>query len=409
MHQIYKRTFTRNDNKELLLYGYQEHTETPSQEINVNDIPKPHMRWNPSREEWVTYSAGRKERTFFPPKEYCPLCPGGNLNYPTEIPFKNFEVAVFPNRWASFNSMGENVHLENILSKPSIGECEVVVYSPEHLDTISEMPLSRIELLTKVWIDRYKELQKNPEVKYVLPFENRGEECGVTLHHPHGQIYAYPFIPPAIEKEVKAFKKENFLINIMNQLEENGFDQWFEETIDMNVVGYRRIFHVMPDEFSQNTVLRNNVKKIGSAGKPFDICFLPTQLKIAKEFAKDCDQMDLVLNHCGVPPIASGEIDEWGKDIKSLSELPNVTCKLSGLMAYCAPGTSSYETIKPYVDHSLECFGPDRMVWGSDYPVVNAGKGIQEWIKVTHTILGNLSDDEAKKIASSNAERIYKI
>ena len=220
MHQIHKRTFIRNDNKELLLYGYQEHTETSSQELDVNDTPKPHMRWNPSREEWVTYSAERKERTFFPPKEYCPLCPGANLNYPTEIPFKNFEVAVFPNRWASFNSMGENIHLENILSKPSKGECEVVVYSPEHLDTISEMPLSRIELLTKVWIDRYKELQKNPNVKYVLPFENRGEECGVTLHHPHGQIYAYPFIPPAIEKEVKAFIKDNFLINIMKQLEE---------------------------------------------------------------------------------------------------------------------------------------------------------------------------------------------
>ena len=220
MHQIHKRSFIRNDNKELLLYGYQEHTETPSQELDVNDIPKPHMRWNPSREEWVTYSAGRKDRTFFPPKEYCPLCPGANLDYPTEIPFKNFEVAVFPNRWASFNSMGENVHLENTLTKPSKGECEVVVYSSEHLNTISEMPLDRIELLTMVWIDRYKELQKNPDVKYVLPFENRGEECGVTLHHPHGQIYAYPFIPPTIKKEIGAFKKENFLINIMKQLEE---------------------------------------------------------------------------------------------------------------------------------------------------------------------------------------------
>ena len=102
-------------------------------------------------------------------------------------------------------------------------------------------------------------------------------------------------------------------------------------------------------------------------------------------------------------------IRDRGKDLRSLSELPNVTCKLSGLMAYCAPGTSSYETIKPYVDHALECFGPDRMVWGSDYPVVNAAKGIEEWIKVTKTILGNLSEDEAKKIASSNAERIYKI
>ena len=191
--------------------------------------------------------------------------------------------------------------------------------------------------------------------------------------------------------------------------EESSFDQWLEETIAMNVAGYRRICHVMPDELSQTAVFRNNVKKIGIAGKPFDLCYLPTQLKIAAEFAKECDQMDLVLNHCGVPPIASGEINEWGKDIKSLSELPNVTCKLSGLMAYCAPGTSSYETIKPYVDHALECFGPDRMVWGSDYPVVNAAKGIQEWIKVTNQILGQLSADEASKIASSNAERLYKI
>ncbi len=189
----------------------------------------------------------------------------------------------------------------------------------------------------------------------------------------------------------------------------NGFDEWLEETISMNVSGYRRILHVMPDETSQTSTFRNNLKKIGDAGKPFDICYLPTQLKIAAELAKECDQMNLILNHCGVPPIASGEIDDWGKDIQSLSEIPNVTCKLSGLMAYCAPDTSSYETIKPYVDRVLNCFGPDRMVWGSDWPVVNLGKGVQEWIKVTNQILGELSKDEAIKIASSNAERIYNI
>ena len=114
----------------------------------------------------------------------------------------------------------ENIFLEKVLSKPSKGECEVVVYSPEHLDTISEMPIERIELLSNVWIDRYKELLKNPNVKYVLPFENRGEECGVTLHHPHGQIYAYPFVPPIIKTEIRAFKKENFLAKIMIELEE---------------------------------------------------------------------------------------------------------------------------------------------------------------------------------------------
>tara|TARA_Y100001970_G_scaffold281793_1_gene393323 strand:- start:4586 stop:5428 length:843 start_codon:yes stop_codon:yes gene_type:complete len=191
--------------------------------------------------------------------------------------------------------------------------------------------------------------------------------------------------------------------------EDDSFDNWFNQTLEMSVSGYRRILHVMPDETSQTQTFRNNVKKIGKAGKPFDMCYLPTQLSIAYEFAKECDEMNLVLNHCGVPSIASGEIDEWGNKIKKLSELPNVICKLSGLMAYCAPGTSSKETIKPYVDHVLECFGPDKMVWGSDWPVVNLGKGIQEWIKVTNNILEQLSPDEAEKIAQLNAKKIYNI
>ena len=189
--------------------------------------------------------------------------------------------------------------------------------------------------------------------------------------------------------------------------EDDSFDAWFNETLQMNVSGYRRILHVMPDETSQTQTFRDNVKKIGKAGKPFDICYLPTQLSIAYDFAKDCQEVNLVLNHCGVPSIAAGEIDQWGKDIKKLAELPNVYCKLSGLMAYCAPGTSSQETIQPYVDHVLKTFGPNRMVWGSDWPVVNLGKGIQEWISVTRNILSKLSDSEAEAIANANAQKIY--
>ncbi len=187
------------------------------------------------------------------------------------------------------------------------------------------------------------------------------------------------------------------------------FNDWFEKTIEMNVAGYRRILHVMPDETSLAHTFINNVKKIGKAEKPFDICYLPTQLSVAYDFAKNCDETYLVLNHCGVPSIAAGEIDQWGKDIKKLSELPNVICKLSGLMAYCGPGTSSQETIQPYVDIVLESFGPNRMVWGSDWPVVNLGKGLQEWISVTRNILSNLSNDESIAIANANAQKIYKV
>lgn len=218
---MYKRIFKRNDGKDLLLFGYQPHNEKNTAELEITPSSTPHLRWNPSRLEWVTYSAERTNRTAFPAKEYCPLCPSGILNTATEIPFKDFEIAVFPNRWSSFNSHKKDIDIkiENIKTKPSSGTCEVVVYSSKHLDTIAEMPTERIILLTKTWIDRYKNLLTRGDIAYVMPFENRGQECGVTLHHPHGQIYCYPFIPPVIEKEIRSFKESNFIIDMMKNLE----------------------------------------------------------------------------------------------------------------------------------------------------------------------------------------------
>ena len=223
MKKIYKREFERNDKRHLLLFGYEEHKEIASKELEITPLPSPHMRWNPARQEWVTYSETRKVRTSFPPEEYCPLCPGAELNFATEIPFKNFEVAIFPNRWASFNTNDDKTSIDGLRTKPSNGECEVVVYSSKHLDTIAQMPISRIELLFNAWSDRYIKLLERDDIQYVMPFENRGIECGVTLHHPHGQIYAYPFIPPVIKKEIEAFNKENFIKKLMKDLEKNYF------------------------------------------------------------------------------------------------------------------------------------------------------------------------------------------
>jgi len=199
------------------------------------------------------------------------------------------------------------------------------------------------------------------------------------------------------------------LISSIRPEDDNGFENWMEETIEIGVVGYRRILHVEPNEMSQSETFRNNIRKIGSAEKTFDMCFLAVQLPIALELAKACDNTSLILNHCGVPNIAGDEMDSWRQNIKDLSKIQNVTCKLSGLMAYCAPGTSSIEKIEPYVDHVLNCFGPNRIVWGSDWPVVNLGKGLPEWIAVTRKILNNLSIDEANAIAHVTAEKIYKV
>ena len=219
------------------------------------------------------------------------------------------------------------------------------------------------------------------------------------------------------KKEIKFVKSlannsDNNLIGLISSIRpetEEGFEEWLNATTEMGVVGYRRILHVMPDETSQNEIFRRNVRKIGEVGKTFDICFLPTQLSVAKELAQACENTSMILNHCGVPSIANDGLDPWRQDIEALSQIPNVTCKLSGLMAYCAPGTASLETIEPYVDHVLKCFGPKRIVWGSDWPVVNLGKGLPEWITVTRKILDKLSTDEANAIANGTAQTVYKV
>ena len=205
---------------------------------------------------------------------------------------------------------------------------------------------------------------------------------------------------------------ENSLIGLIVSIrpeKDDNFSKDLEETIEMGATGYRRILHVESDEISKSDTFRKNVRKMGDSGKTFDLCFLEKQLPVAIELAKACDNTTLILNHCGVPNIAGDTFESWSRDIKTISELPNVICKLSGLMAYCAPGTSSLDTIQPYVDHVLECFGAKRMVWGSDWPVVNLGKGLPEWISVTRKILSKLSKDEADAIANGTAKRVYKV
>ena len=190
---------------------------------------------------------------------------------------------------------------------------------------------------------------------------------------------------------------------------DEGFDAWLEESDTIGVIGYRRILHVVDDKLSQSDTFRHNVRKIGQGGKVFELCFLARQLPVALELAKSCDNTRLILNHCGVPDIAGNALDPWRENISALAKLPNTVCKLSGLMAYCAPGHASLDAIQPYVSHVLECFSPNRIVWGSDWPVVNLANGIEEWVNVTRAILETLSPEESVAIAYKTAEEVYSV
>ncbi len=168
------------------------------------------LRWNPLLGEWLATATARQNRTFLPPADFCPLCPTAPGGFPTEIPEANYDIVVLENQFPSLSPHPPEpsiVESELYPVKKSFGECEVIVYTPHHNSTLAQEPIEQIYKLVQVWTDRYAELSALDFVKYVFIFENKGEAIGVTLHHPHGQIYAYPFVPPKIRQQIEQAKK----------------------------------------------------------------------------------------------------------------------------------------------------------------------------------------------------------
>jgi UDPglucose--hexose-1-phosphate uridylyltransferase len=171
------------------------------------------MRHDVLTGEWVSIAAARQNRVFLPPPDLDPLAPAGPTN-PSEVPDR-YDVAVFENRSPSFGPAtgeGESVADEDratgttVLgrSRPSIGRCEVVCFSPEHEGSLGSQSPARLRTVVEAWADRTAALSALPGVEQVFPFENRGEAIGVTLRHPHGQIYAYPYVTPRTQRLVAA-------------------------------------------------------------------------------------------------------------------------------------------------------------------------------------------------------------
>jgi UDPglucose--hexose-1-phosphate uridylyltransferase len=201
---MFRKTLTKPDGRPLELYSRRPISEglvAPSPEQSRTP-PNPHMRWHPLRSEWIAYAGYRQHRTFLPPPEYNPLAPTTDPAHPTELPAGDYDVAVFENLFPTFAMSSTDRPDAIVETKPACGVCEVVVFTQDPSQSLGGLPLSHLELIIQVWADRYRELGAKPDVQYVMPFENRGVEVGVTLHHPHGQIYAYPFVPPVPAREL---------------------------------------------------------------------------------------------------------------------------------------------------------------------------------------------------------------
>ncbi len=190
------------------------------------------LRFNPLTDEWIIVSTATQRRPVQPTEVECPICPGG-------VEFKDvktYDIVSFENRYPSLRRDAPELDFKEkgpFRKERALGVCEVVVYTSDHDSSLPKMPLDQVAKLVKVWKDRTRELSNLDFVKYIFIFENRGKEVGASLPHPHGQIYAFPFVPKRIEAKIDAMRK------------------WFERT------GKCPICDVIENESWERTVYEN--------------------------------------------------------------------------------------------------------------------------------------------------------
>jgi UDPglucose--hexose-1-phosphate uridylyltransferase len=216
MPRVTKQEHRMADGRELIYFDDADTRLGPERTADLRQLePRPEtpvMRQDPLTGEWISIAEARQNRVFLPPSDQDPLAPATPAN-PSEIP-DNYDVVVFENRSPSFGPEMSNGYTDAQLtsigigrSLPAIGRCEVVCFSPESFGSFGSLTVSRARTVIEAWADRTAALSALPGVREVFPFENRGEAIGVTLHHPHGQIYSYPYITPRTQRLLDSIER----------------------------------------------------------------------------------------------------------------------------------------------------------------------------------------------------------
>jgi len=161
------------------------------------------LRWHPLTKDWVMIASNRQARPQMP-KDWCPFCPGSG-----KVP-DEFEVFEYDNDFPALSQnppVPDDVANDFFKTAESYGKCEVILYSPNHTITLPELADSHVRKLVDLWSERFEKISSDEKIKYVFIFENRGEVVGVTMPHPHGQIYGYSFVPKKLELETSSAKE----------------------------------------------------------------------------------------------------------------------------------------------------------------------------------------------------------
>jgi UDPglucose--hexose-1-phosphate uridylyltransferase len=202
------------DGREIIYFDESDDAAASRIMVDSRDLPPiaslSTNRYDALVDEWVTVAPHRQGRTHLPPADECPLCPS-RPGHQTEIPSPDYDVVVFENRFPSFAGAepAPGTPALNGFSRlrPGAGRCEVVCFTPEHDTSFAALAPTRVRTVLEAWVDRTVALEALPSVAQVFCFENRGREIGVTLGHPHGQIYGYPFVTPRTARMLAAARR----------------------------------------------------------------------------------------------------------------------------------------------------------------------------------------------------------
>jgi predicted TIM-barrel fold metal-dependent hydrolase len=173
--------------------------------------------------------------------------------------------------------------------------------------------------------------------------------------------------------------------------------------------GIRRILHTQPDDLGQSETFIENVNSLAGYDLSFDLCVLARQLPLAIRLVSRCPDVTFILDHCGVPQVREKILDPWRANIQAIAKFPNVFCKISGLVAYADPLNWTGEDLRPYVEHAIECFGWDRVLFGSDWPVCTLSASYQQWVDALVSLTRGAGEVNQKKLFRENAIRIYRL
>jgi predicted TIM-barrel fold metal-dependent hydrolase len=178
---------------------------------------------------------------------------------------------------------------------------------------------------------------------------------------------------------------------------------------DPFVKGFRRVLHVAPDDVSERPIFRGNLRRLAGAGRPFDLCVWSDQLDKAIALVDACPDVPFVLDHCGQPAIRERKTHPWRERIAEIARRPNVSAKISGVVAYADPKAWVLDDLRPYVEHVIASFGWSRVVWGSDWPVCTLNASLSIWLAASHALTRGASAEERENLFAANARRLWRL